>query len=77
MGLSIGFCLHKWSKVQEDGYQYCDTCNKAKLAPIKNCSHKWERKDIFNVTNFGTTEKKIFLYECENCGEPKQEVISQ
>lgn len=78
MGFFIGFCAHKWGKVQEDGFQYCDKCGKAKLAPQKSdgkCQHYWEQIDRFNTTELGAIKRITFLYECTECGETRQEKI--
>lgn len=80
MGFFIGFCAHKWGKVQEDGFQYCSKCGKAKLAPQRSdgkCQHVWEKVDSYKTTDAsGNNVKKItLLYECEDCGEPRQETI--
>ena len=65
--------FHKYSKVCEDGYQYCNICGKAKVPP---CIHKWELKSTFEVTET-LGEKKwnkghVYLYECSRCKDTKK-----
>jgi hypothetical protein len=72
----FNFCNHKFGKV-EGNYQYCQKCGIAKAAPEVKCNHKWKREfveDVYHVFS-GRIYRKIILYECENCGETKQEVI--
>jgi hypothetical protein len=35
------FFGHKFSHVEEDGYQYCSKCGKAVVPPQIPCAHDW------------------------------------
>ena len=35
------WCNHKWSRVSDDEYQYCEKCNSARFVE-KKCNHFWE-----------------------------------
>lgn len=43
---------HKWGEVQEDGYQYCEGCNKAQTDGDIPCKHEWEtiKEDKISTT---------------------------
>jgi len=68
-------CFHKFGKV-EGGYQYCQKCGIAIAAPKVECNHKWIYKWAQDTKGpYGNTYKRTLLYECEKCGELKQEVL--
>ena len=52
------FCFHKYGKVEDDGYQYCSKCGKAKKVP---CNHKWEI-----IAKCGNGQ--FVVSKCEKCG---------
>ena len=61
---------HKFGKVQEDGYQYCEKCGRAILPP---CNHNWEIIRSLNRYDW-RTQKPIHLIEelrCTLCGDIK------
>ena len=65
----FGFCTHKKLTDIKDGYQYCESCNKAFLV---KCNHKYifsqelTSKSIFS----GNTIRIQKVYKCE-CGHLK------
>ena len=72
------FCKHKYGKVEEDGYQYCEKCGKANLLV---CSHKWKEVESGKTTTTnrltGHTMKieRYFILRCSRCGEMKEETF--
>ena len=71
------FCLHNYGIVQEDGYQYCLKCGRAKLAPLKECSHVFEILLNESQTrtipgNWGSNQIYIYnrtINRCKKCGK--------
>ena len=62
------FCLlgiHKLSKKNDDGYQYCEKCGKA---IIPECVHDWELKDYFTSGYYIKSFSK-----CKICHKIKKE----
>lgn len=62
------WCSHKWGKIQEDGFQYCEHCGKA-ISP--NCSHKWKRTESYKEKFLDKTQRVILVMECQKCGDIK------
>jgi hypothetical protein len=67
------WCRHKYGKREEDGYQYCINCGKARKL---SCVHKWKREDIIPISFAGSTTGYLRIYECEFCGELKREKVT-
>ena len=64
------WCNHKWGKVSEDEYQYCEKCNKARFVP-KQCEHVWEEVRNYTetvYTGMGREQNMIYLSKCNKCG---------
>lgn len=69
------FCICKYGKIQEDGYQYCIKCNKARKPKFVKCSHSWEvieqydkkikEEDRFKIIG------KMYVLQCLHCGDIK------
>jgi len=71
-------CSHIYGMVQKDGYQYCEYCGKAILAPrFETCLHKWENIDTFSSTNrlSGNVYKITYVLKCVHCGEIRKEQL--
>lgn len=68
-------CRHKYGKVEEDGYQYCNKCGKA--IPV-DCNHKWDIYKDFDHRDVlrGNIFKKTLIFICKKCGDIKQEKIT-
>jgi hypothetical protein len=66
-------CKHKYGKVQKDGYQYCESCGKAIVAP---CKHDWQRIKEIELEHFGQKSGHIFVDECSKCHEIRKESIT-
>lgn len=67
------FCIHKFSDIQSDGYQYCKKCNKAILA---QCNHNWVqayKRDISKPSRMYPHNDILigaqFILKCSKCGE--------
>jgi hypothetical protein len=67
----------KYGEIQEDGFQYCSTCNHA-TEPIKQpCFHEWKVRESAKITTtnqYGRNERitgKSFILECKHCGDLK------
>lgn len=62
-------CLfHKFSKIQDDGFQYCEKCGKAIH------QHKWELTDVVDAYESARSSIPIYqnrLYTCSICGKTK------
>jgi len=67
------FCKHKFGKI-EDGYQYCERCGKAIVAP---CAHQWNLIQEATMKWFGTPTGKIIVQQCSRCGEIRKTDIGQ
>ena len=68
-------CNHKLGKVENDGYQYCDKCGKASIAP---CNHDWEKMhDLESTSRLMNTGPIAFIYihKCRKCSEIKKDYI--
>lgn len=65
--------FHKYTRVCEDGYQYCTICGKAKVPP---CIHQWKEKTGMDINARNGNEKwnigRVYLYECTECKDTKQ-----
>lgn len=68
------WCNHKWNKVSEDRYQYCEKCNKARFFS-KKCNHFWEIIKEYEEDGDYLTPDKIFISRCKNCGELTKDVF--
>jgi len=78
-------CHHKWGKIQEDGYQYCENCNKAIAPPKRECEHRWRymnditisesRRSMYTGEFLNDEKDKIYLFRCEECGVMKKESL--
>lgn len=68
------FCRHKYGKI-DDGFQYCEKCGVALVAPTKECQHVWEQIDELRHQNSltGKIFKRTWILRCKKCGEMKQE----
>lgn len=62
------FC--KFDKVQEDNYQYCKICGKAKAAP-KPCAYGHIYKNFLEAKTLNHLGKLhyIITQQCKNCGD--------
>ena len=61
-------CFHKYSVIQQDGYQYCERCGKAK--------HTCKFTLIGKTNVYESSSDKLpfcfkLLYECAVCGKTK------
>lgn len=65
------WCKHKYGKIEKDGYQYCEKCNKA-FHPIYKCSHIWKHKYHIKLTNWDRVIGHEFVLQCKKCGEIKK-----
>lgn len=63
---------HKWRGVNSKGYQYCETCNKARFVGLPSCQHKWKKVDHISQERMGRIVKLIDILECEHCGDRKK-----
>ena len=70
------WCSHKYGKI-EDGYQYCEKCGKAIVAPLIKpapCVHKW--KEFSTIKQRGPWDGDYrqtgWMFRCELCGEMKK-----
>jgi len=71
------FCICKYGKIQEDGYQYCIKCNKARKPKPVKCSHSWKiieqgDKKIRDkrISGFKIVGK-MYVLQCSHCGDIK------
>ena len=68
-------CFHKYGKIEQDGHQYCIRCGKA----VHQC--KWKFVKEFQTYNSSSVSQGQLptsisrIYECEICGEMKEEFI--
>ena len=65
---------HKYGKVEEDGFQYCQSCGKATAPP---CAHKWETIESYDIL-IGIHKRKAglsYIKECKKCGKLRKEEI--
>ncbi len=61
-------CFHKYSNIQEDGYQYCERCGKAK----HTCSFIFEKAyEIYSYENSKMPRGEKRIYKCKVCGKIK------
>ena len=65
-------CRHKYGRVQKDGYQYCEKCGRAEIAP---CKHKWFEREVMGLKYWGSPSGKIIVFECLTCKAIRQERI--
>jgi hypothetical protein len=77
------FHRHKFGEIK-DGYQYCEKCGLAKLAPIPLCQHEYkviERYESFEIYSpkdplqFYTGPNKpiiVYVSECTKCGDVRK-----
>lgn len=66
-------CEHKFGTVQKDGYQYCEKCGKAILAP---CKHDWKAHSSYTLVQWGSVATgRILVYECQKCKAIRKESI--
>lgn len=71
--MNIFGCNHKYGK-EDNGYQYCEKCGKGIAMPKKVCSHKFNIIDTFKWENsFYGSSGRIYMLQCEKCGEMKKE----
>lgn len=62
-------CEHVFGKV-ENGYQYCEKCGIAILAPKFVCEqHKLVLVDKIQRSMWGQPKDIIYVSRCVNCGE--------
>ena len=64
-------CLrHKYGKI-ENGYQYCQNCGKAIIAP---CNHKYYLIKEIRMNGMGWTDDYIIIMSrCSICGEIRKD----
>jgi len=70
----FGRCKHKFGKVQDDNYQYCEMCGTAKSV---KCSHKWNtisHGDIIDKRFQDSSGKpriigETYIIRCAKCGD--------
>lgn len=71
----LGGCKHKQlSPVQKDGFQYCEECGKAFLAPrYETCVHEWIKINEYSASNrlTGNMYKITYVLKCKHCGDMK------
>lgn len=66
----------------KDGYQYCTTCNKARVMDALNCRHKWKTISMRNIATSSRSggqsriTGEIHIMECEKCGDKKDFTLS-
>lgn len=62
-------CSHVFGKVDK-GYQYCEKCGIAILAPEFVCKqHKLVLLDKYQRSMWGQPKSVIYVSRCVNCGE--------
>jgi len=62
-------CKHKFGKIEEDGYQYCEKCGKA-FKP--ECVHNWEIISRSAIERWGNDVGILYGLKCKYCGDIKQ-----
>ena len=63
------FHKHKFGKVEEDGFQYCEGCGKAIRPAPPECRHIWQRINTVTISNpFGIQYYRHVL-TCKKCGK--------
>ena len=62
------FHRHKFGKVQEDGFQYCEKCGKAVLPAPPECQHIWQRVNLITVSGVFGVECYKYILVCKKCG---------
>ena len=78
MPISMAFlCFCDYGEVQEDGYQYCKHCGKAKAAPIKPCEHDWVDENAHSVNRTGRQAGIIYIQRCSKCKELQKVVVGE
>ena len=64
------FCIHKFDKIEDNGYQYCTKCNTAIVAP---CPHKWENLNTYTFKKRYSDNRIIegmeYHLQCTKCGD--------
>lgn len=71
-------CNHIYGMVQSDGYQYCEYCGKAILAPrFETCLHKWENINTYSTSSrlTGNVIKITYVLRCVHCGDIRKEEL--
>lgn len=67
------FNKHKFGKVQDDGYQYCEKCGEAIIPP---CNHDWRRVSEVTIKNcHDNIIGEDYIFECKKCHAIRQEQI--
>jgi len=64
--------FHKFGKVQKDGYQYCEKCGKARVAP---CIHDWLCIHKIVTWAWGDPSGYTLIYECQKCKAIRREKL--
>lgn len=66
------FHRHKFGKVDEKGFQYCEECGKARFIHT-SCEHKWKVIEsytkYYNNDSPNTIRGLKYVQECRECGK--------
>ena len=65
-------CRHRYKIVQANGYQYCEKCGIAIVAP---CAHEWERIELVKVERWGNKVGHIYVDSCSKCLEIRKQSV--
>lgn len=72
----FGGCKHiELTLVQKDGFQYCEDCGQAFLAPrYDKCKCIWKTIKEYSTTNrlYGNVVSFTYVQKCIHCGEIKK-----
>jgi hypothetical protein len=70
------FHCHHFGAVQPDGYQYCQGCGRAVVAPKtppNPCQHEWKLIERVTLSDYLTNQQTgtIRVLQCNKCGDMK------
>lgn len=69
-------CLfgHKFGRIEEDGWQYCERCGKAQKPNPCAKFHQWEELERWGYSCiYGTWKDFKVVYRCKVCSATKTE----
>jgi len=78
MPLSMNFlCFCDYGDVQEDGYQYCVHCNKARPVDPVPCNHEYGEIEKFHKQGpNGQVIEITLIVKCKHCGHIVKEIVT-